>query len=509
MADKDLSKLISSLHPLERKALPLIEKHGSVSLIVKASNLSETEASRAVQWLKSKGLVEAREHEREMVELDSNGQKYAREKLPERRFLESIKANAMVPVSRIRKDAALSDEEINICIGTLRKQDAIGIRKEKELLVSITEQGKKLLAKGFAAEEFLKKSFPVEVSRLSAAEKQVLNDIKSRKSIVRVSSGKEVFVSLTQLGRSVLKENINVDTIDRVTPELLKSGSWKSREFRRYDLMAPVPRIFGGKKQHYRRFLEEVREKFISLGFTECSGPIVETEFWNMDSLFMPQFHSARDIHDAYYVKEPKYSSSVPKDIVSKVKSAHEKGIAGSRGWRYEFDVQRTHRHVLRTHDTSISPRTLSGKSLKVPGKYFQMVRCFRYDVIDSTHLADFNQIGGFVVEEGINFRHLVGLLKMFAKEFADTDQVKVTPAYFPFTEPSAALYAKHPEMGWIELAGSGIFRPEMTAPLGVKAPVIAWGVGVERLAMFKLGLKDIRQLFSHDLDFLRSIKVI
>ena len=171
--------------------------------------------------------------------------------------------------------------------------------------------------------------------------------------------------------------------------------------------------------------------------------------------------------------------------------------------------MKKTYRHVLRSHDTAISPRVLSSDTLRIPGKYFQMVRCFRPDVVDATHLPDFNQVGGFVIEEGINFAHLKGLLKLFAEEFCQTDQVKVKPAYFPFTEPSAQLIAKHPDLGWIELAGSGIFRPEMCVPLGVSTPVIAWGIGLERLAMFQLNSKDIRQLFSQDLQFLRRAKVL
>ena len=93
----------------------------------------------------------------------------------------------------------------------------------------------------------------------------------------------------------------------------------------------------------------------------------------------------------------------------------------------------------------------------------------------------------------------------MFAKEFADTEEIRLVPAYFPFTEPSVELMAKHPDLGWIELGGAGIFRPEMLKPLGVRVPVIAWGIGVDRLAMFKLGINDIRDLFSHDLKVLRE----
>jgi len=120
------------------------------------------------------------------------------------------------------------------------------------------------------------------------------------------------------------------------------------------------------------------------------------------------------------------------------------------------------------------------------------------------------NQIGGFVIGEDLNLKHLFGLLAMFAKEFAGTTEYKIVPGYFPFTEPSAELLAKHPDLGWIELAGSGMFRPEMVKPLvGKVVPVVAWGVGIDRLAMFKLGLKDIRQLFSHDLSQIRNMKVV
>ncbi len=500
----ELDKTIESLHPLERKILPLLVKHRTAAEICKASGLSETEVLRALQWLSNKQLAETSESHTELVWLDTNGEKYAKQGMPERRFLEAAENHK--GIDEIRKAAGLEEDELSICLGMLRKNCAIEL-KNREVL--ITPHGKKLLQGPMPAEEFLRRRFPAETGKLGPTQQKALAELRQRKAIVKVTKARQVNVQLTKPGLEALRRGIREGMEEKLTPQMLKTGSWKGKEFRRYDLLSAVPKIYGGKKQHYRRFLEEVRDQFIALGFEEMTGPIVETEFWNMDSLYMPQFHSARDIHDAYYIKEPKYSKELPGEIVEKVRQAHERGAGGSKGWRYRFDVQRTHRHVLRTQDTSISPRTLSSPKLKIPGKYFQMVRCFRYDVIDATHLADFNQIGGFVVEEGINFRHLIGLLKLFAEEFAKAEQIKVVPAYFPFTEPSAALYAKHPEMGWIELGGSGIFRPEMTHPLGVKAPVIAWGLGVDRLAMFKLGIKDIRQLFSHDLEFLRNVKVI
>ena len=414
-------------------------------------------------------------------------------------------------ISELRKKTGLSDEEISISLGVLKSKAAIEIQKGKDIIVSITDNGRHLLKKGFIEEQFLKENFPRDVVSLNEEERFVLDNLRKRKRIVKVELTKMVNAELTDIGKKLLKEKLEEGLMEKITPSLIKTGAWKNKKFRRFDVKINVPSIFAGRKQHYRRFLEEVRQKFVALGFKEMTGPVVESDFWDMDSLYMPQFHSARDIHQGYYIKEPKYAKDLPENAVKNVKAAHENGFGtGSRGWRYDFDVKKTRRHILRTHDTSISARTLASRELKIPGKYFQIARCFRYDVIDATHLPDFNQVGGFVIEDGMNFGHLKALLKLFAKEFAETEEVRVKPSYFPFTEPSAELQAKHPEMGWIELAGAGIFRPELVKPLvGKEVPVIAWGVGLDRLAMFKLGVKDIRQLFSHDLEFLRNAKVV
>ena len=103
----------------------------------------------------------------------------------------------------------------------------------------------------------------------------------------------------------------------------------------------------------------------------------------------------------------------------------------------------------------------------------------------------------GIVISPKANFPTLLGLLNLFAKEIARAKEIKFVPAYFPFTEPSVELHIKHPKLGWFELGGAGIFRPEVTLPLGIDTPVIAWGLGVDRMAMMALGYNDIRDLFS------------
>ena len=510
MQSEEIKKIAAGLSPLERVVVPFLDDKLSFDALISRSKLKDVEVMRALQWLENKGALKINTAIKEVIELDSNGEEYLNRGLPEKRFLKAL-TDKPTDVKKVQKAAGISDEEVSICLGVLRSKAAIGIAKTGDVLaVSITDAGKKIAAKESLEEALLKKRFPIELNSLSPEERFAFDNLKKRKKIVKSSILKLKTIELTELGKKLKKEKIEANVVERLTPDLLKTDAWKSKKFREYDVKINVPKVFFGRKQHYRAFLDEVREKFLSLGFMEMKGPIVESDFWDMDALFMPQFHSARDIHDAYYIKSPEYAK-LDEKIVEKVRQAHESGFnTGSKGWQYKFDLKRTHRQLLRTQGTACSARTLASADLKVPGKYFGITRCFRQDVIDATHNVDFNQTEGIVVEENLNFRHLVGLLKMFAKEFAETDQIKIVPSYFPFTEPSCELFAKHPQLGWIELGGAGIFRPEVVKPLaGKNLSVLAWGLGIDRLAMFKLGIKDIRQLFSHDLDFLRNAKVV
>ncbi len=258
-----------------------------------------------------------------------------------------------------------------------------------------------------------------------------------------------------------------------------------------------------GRHNSYVQFLESVKDKLVSLGFEEFDGSLVETEFWNGDALFMPQFHSARDIHDVYYVAEPTHAETIEEPYFSRVAQTHENGgSTGSRGWLYSFDRSFSRRLLLRSQGTVLSAHQLP--KAKVPGKYFGIVRCFRYDKVDATHLSDFYQTEGIVLGDTVSLRTLLGFLEMFAIEVAGAKEVKYVPGYFPFTEPSVEVHIKHPVLGWFELGGAGIFRPEVTEPLGIHVPVLAWGIGIDRMALMALGLNDLRELFSPDIENVR-----
>jgi phenylalanyl-tRNA synthetase alpha chain len=253
-----------------------------------------------------------------------------------------------------------------------------------------------------------------------------------------------------------------------------------------------------------------VKRKLVALGFREAMGPLVETTFINDDCLYMPQDHPAREIHDLYYLKRPSTASLEPwKDIVEKVAQTHENGWkTGSTGWSYKYSREEASKLVLRSHGTALSVRSMISKDLKIPGKYFAIARCFRPELLDRTHLTEFNQAEGIVLDPGLSLRNLLGVLEMFAREVAGADKVRFKPDYFPFTEPSVELQAYKEGYGWMEFGGSGIFRPEVTEPLGIKVPVIAWGLGIDRLYMMNQQIQDIRQLFTTDLEWIRQQRV-
>jgi phenylalanyl-tRNA synthetase alpha chain len=194
---------------------------------------------------------------------------------------------------------------------------------------------------------------------------------------------------------------------------------------------------------------------------------------------------------------------------VNNVKQTHENGNqTGSTGWGYNYNIEAAQRLILRGHGTCLSARTLQAHNYTVPSRHFSIARVYRPEITDRTHLSEFNQVEGIIIDKNLTLKDLLGVLGKFAKEIAGADKIRFKPDYFPFTEPSVELSAYKEGIGWIEFGGSGIFRPEVTQPLGVKEPVIAWGLGVDRLFMMRAGLDDIRQIFSQDLAWLRNKQV-
>src|SRR5512135_2572581 len=511
-------KLLESLHPLESKLLLCFAAKTTVSVpeILSTSGLDESRLDMASGWLQTKGLLDVREESvTTLVSLTETGRYYLEKGTPEIRIIGALREGNKVTVKEIIQSWGMEPAEVSSAVGTLKEAGVIRIVQGGILELSsganVSEYdfiGALIKAVAESDRTDLSAFTPEQQSAIHSnfhkrgKSKGIFRIIeKKNRSYVLTASGRELLVLLQEQGGAL-------DEISVLTPEMLKQGTWKDKKFRAYNIALSPPRRGIGRKHPYKEFLDFVKYKFIGMGFEEVRGPLVENEFWDMDALFMPQFHPARNIHDVYFIKEPPTSKQIEQPFAKQVAAAHKNGgKTGSTGWRYQFDLDRTKRLILRSQGTAVSARTLASGP-KIPGKYFSIARCFRYDAVDATHAPDFYQVEGIVLGEDINFTALLGLLKLFGQEIAKAGQFQFRPAYFPFTEPSVELHVKHPELGWMELGGAGIFRPEVTVPLGVNVPVIAWGLGLDRMAMVALGIQDIRELFSRDLDFIRTKKI-
>jgi phenylalanyl-tRNA synthetase alpha chain len=521
----DITALVESLHPLEIKVLTALSGLGpqpsappvlSDDQIAQTTGLERSQVSMAVEWLLTKSMLRVEsETITPMVSLTAVGERYFEKYSPVERVLSAVREAGQIgkrlTIKEIQTQEELEPTETSSAVGCLKKEGAIRIAAGACVEATgtpsrIAETLRSALRQLHAGPQPIT-VFP-EAMHPIIAEHAVKRG--NPKEPFRIDDRVERRYVLTPMGEeagTLIAVHGFGEEVSQLTPDLLKDGSWRTKRFRKYTISLRPPRIAAGKRHPYREFLDGAKRKLVGMGFQEMRGPLVETEFWNMDTLYMPQFHPARAIHDVYFVKQPTHARAIAEPFLSRVAAVHrDGGDTGSTGWGYDYDRERARRLVLRSQGTAVSSRTLASEPV-VPGKYFSIARCFRYDQVDATHATDFFQIEGIVAGEDITFRTLLGLLNLFAREVAQAKEIKFLPAYFPFTEPSVELHVRHPHLGWMELGGAGLFRPEVTLPLGVKVPVIAWGLGLDRMAMVALGIHDIRDLFTTDLDLIRTMR--
>ncbi len=411
-------------------------------------------------------------------ELTQEGVVYLESGLPEKQLIDLLSENKLLSIS----DAREKIDNFDIALQWSLKNKWIELHNNEITLVSNPSQ--------ILEQEALQK-----IQKGEDVEQDTINILLQRKLIKKVIT--------SEADELVGKEVTNL------TPQLLKSGLWEKVKFQKYDINVPALKSYPGKLHPYRQVIEEVREKLIGLGFVESKGPLVELNFWNSDALFMPSDHPARGIHDIYMIKEPSQGKIIDKQLWKRVEDTHRKGwITGSKGWG-NWDFELAKKLILRSQTTAVSARTLSKlKREDLPHKMFVIDHVFRPDVIDAKHFIEFDQCEGIVVGENLTFRNLLGYLKEFALTIG-AEKVRFKPSYFPFTENSTELYVYFEELGWVEAGGSGILRPEVTMPLGIEVPVLAWGLGLGRLAMLKLKINDIRYLFADNIEWLRNKEMV
>ena len=500
------------LRAQERIILATLEKlrgNASVEELMCEGKLSDAAVMRSALSLQEKNLVKVHAEPQTIIRLTEEGKTHSKYGLPERRLVNAVKASGgKCTINEAAVKANLEKQFVQIALGWTQRKKWLTYDSKTNMLIStlLPEQqvDEKLMARLASCPEQL------TMSDLNDEERTVIQTLKKRQLLTTTDKTTRI-LEITDQGKIALaKGTKEVDEVTQLTPEFIITGKWQTAKLQKYNITAPVAKTWSGKKHPYLVFLEMVRDKLVALGFKEMTGTAVETSFFNFDALYTPQDHPAREASGIYFVKQPEYGDiSKYKTAVDHVKETHENGWkTGSTGWRYKYSTQEAKRLILRGHGTCLSARTLLSKNLEIPSRYFSIARVYRPEIVDKTHLSEFNQVEGIVVDENLTLKDLLGVLGKFALEIAGADKVQFKPDYFPFTEPSVELSGYKKGYGWVEFGGSGIFRPEVTEPLSIKEPVIAWGLGVDRLFMMHVGVDDIRKIFSQDLDWLRRKRV-
>lgn len=498
----EISSVIAKLHPLERQVLPVLKEQEEVTEIAKAAKLKEIEVMRAVQWLANKEAVEIKTNTQQQVNLEKAGEHYKTQGLPEKIFLQNL-TEEFKGLNVITKKSKLSREEVNACLGILKRQQAIETEKGEFLQVKITEHGRKLLEQTTPEEQFLQQLFPCPLTN----ENQKMAKALQKRGLLKIEEKKEVTIKLTSFGEELASQDLGGEVVNRLTSGMLKTGSWQDKTFRAYDVEINVPQMSGGRIHFVNEAVQYIKRIWMDMGFKEMSGNYVQSAFWDLDALFVPQDHPAREMQDTFYLSG---TAKLP-EIWEKIKEIHETGgDTNSTGWKTEYSKEEASKILLRTHTTVLSAITLSKlKKEQLPAKFFNVGKVFRNEALDWKHLFEFYQVDGIVIDPNANLQHLKGYLTQFYQKMG-YEKVRMRPAHFPYTEPSLEVDVFHPtRKEWIELGGAGIFRPEVVKPLlGFDCPVLAWGQGMGRIISEYWKITDIRDLYKNDLKQLREMKL-
>jgi phenylalanyl-tRNA synthetase alpha chain len=462
----------------EKRLLATLEKEKKADA-PHLAGLLEATPEAVVQWahlLGDKGLVTVERIVIKEISYTDEGKVYREIGLPETRLLRFI-----LPGTQL--DDLRKHEAFKIGFGQLRKKGLINV--EGTLVVKVpggsTDSDEAALKNPSATDRMTKELM--------------------KRGILQESETVRYVIAITPEGLALAKKGLDFrEETGTLTRDQILSGSWKTANLRRYDVSKLPKKVYPGKIHPYQRIIGEMREILLEMGFEELYGGIVQQCFWNFDALFQPQDHPAREMQDTFYLSE---TLPLPEGY-EKVKAMHiSGGDTSSAGWGGVWKEEKAEQCVLRTHTTCLSIQHLA-QHKNPPVKAFAVGRVYRRETIDTTHLAEFEQLEGIVMDENVSFGNLLGILREFYNRMG-FESVRFKPSFYPYTEPSLDAEVYVEGIGWIEMGGAGVFREEVTAPIGIDYPVLAWGLGVSRIAMLRLGLKDLRLLHKSDVAFLRE----
>jgi len=452
-------------HDIEKKIITSLKENPiqTPETLEKSTQLLPDQIRRGIEWLKLKNLAIVDESKSSIISLGKNGLDSFEKGLPERRLLNLVKSGPR-KLSDLQKELGFI---FGPAMGLCRKNNWIETSSD-EIILKITpsilpgEKTIQQIGKNKLSKEQIDK---IDLTELLKRPDFIVEDIIKSKKISLTASAKSIDISNT-------------------------SGA--------IDVEAEVPEIFVARTHPLKDTIDEIREIFVTLGFSEILGNMTQSSFWNFDALFTPQDHPARELQDTFFLDGISAKKIGTVEQIRNVSDSHKKN------WRYQWDINEARKMVLRTHTTCVTIKHLA-ENKPDEARIFSLGRVFRNEKVSYKHLVEFNQIEGVVVGKDANLRNLMGIQREFYKRIGIT-KIKFWPTFFPYTEPSLQTMVYNEKLGkWIELFGMGIFRPEVTKPLGITKPVLAWGGGIERIAMLKYGLDDVREFYNNNLGWLRS----
>ena len=461
------------LHDIEKKIINSLQKKSEQTLenLCKSTELSIDQIRRGIEWLRLKELAQVRESSKVEISLGQNGIDALKNGLPERRLINLIKDKPQT-FDEIR--TVLSGVGFNAAIANAKKNGWIKIDK--------SDLGSKISIKEEPVET------PEEKLILLISEKSVNEEqIENKLAIKFLSQRPDYIIQNTEKIKTVSL----TDKASQIDLAISNSNA--------IDVEADVSSVYPARTHPLKDTIDEIREIFVKLGFSEIQGNLAQSSFWNFDALFTPQDHPARELQDTFYIENLKSKKSANPTQIKQVSKSH------SQNWRYDWELSESQKMVLRTHTTCVTIRHLADKKPD-EARIFSLGRVFRNEKVSYKHLVEFNQIEGIVIGNNTTLRDLMGIQKEFYRQLGLT-KIKFWPTFFPYTEPSLQTMVYNEKLGkWVELFGMGIFRPEVTRPLGITKPVLAWGGGIERIAMLKYDLDDVREFYNNDLKWLRTV---
>ena len=452
-------------HDIEKKIITSLKDNTTQTpdSLESSTNLSPDQIRRGIEWLKLKDLAIVTESKTSTISLGKNGLESFQKGLPERRLLDLLHDGP-------RKLSDLQ-KELGPVFGP-----AMGLsRKNNWVDTSADQISLKDLPSDLPGEKTLKQIGNNTLSQ-NEIDNNDLSILLKRPDFIIEDIIKTKEITLTDSAKSLVLSD--------------SSGA--------IDVEAKVPEVFVARTHPLKDTLDEISEIFVTLGFSEIIGNMTQSSFWNFDALFTPQDHPARELQDTFYLDGISAKKIATPEQIRKVSDSHKKN------WRYNWDINEARKMALRTHTTCVTIKHLA-ENKPDEARIFSLGRVFRNEKVSYKHLVEFNQIEGVVVGKDANLRNLMGIQREFYKRIGIT-KIKFWPTFFPYTEPSLQTMVYNEKLGkWIELFGMGIFRPEVTKPLGITKPVLAWGGGIERIAMLKYDLDDVREFYNNNLGWLRS----